>query len=74
MVHLLDVFREGLCFLNKPQGTQNLPAYTFVAAEATAWIAANVEGIVNESDAVQLLQARLIACLEMESATLCSMS
>ncbi len=49
---------EGLCFLNcnQPGGVSQLPPNVFVAAEATAWIKQNVDGVKTTTQAIELMQ------------------
>lgn len=46
---------KGVCLL---QRQPCLPALTFVAGDATAWVCDHVEGVTSEVAAVDLLQVR----------------
>ena len=55
--HTQYSFSEGLYFLNSKQpGLPQLPPNVFVAAEATAWVKQNVDGIKTTFDAIKLMQ------------------
>ena len=56
-VHTQYPFSEGLYFLNSKQpGLPQLPPNVFVAAEATAWVKQNVDGVKATFDAIKLMQ------------------
>ena len=55
--HTQYSFSEGLYFLNSKQpGLPQLPPNVFVAAEATAWVKQNVDGVKATFDAIKLMQ------------------
>ncbi|XP_069956473.1 GATOR complex protein Iml1-like isoform X3 [Cherax quadricarinatus] len=59
LVEIVELMRDpvkGVNLLNRQAG---LPALTFVAADATAWVCEHIEGAITEVVAVELLQKML---------------